>query len=211
MNKLLSILSKYNEFRVDFSCVIDKSFRISNYDPNIYRSGIKVDTGAAGTLIPLKTLGYTDIEILQLIDSVIKTDKSRLSVVRGVETNNTLHNSQIRSASDSFIKSFKGLAINMQINDFTINGINLGNIEARVTTQTTGNILLGMDIMKDWDIHIGKDINTHETLFLACPYNSINDEYLTALENHFGIGTIVNSALVRKSKIWILYLKCKNY
>ena len=194
-------LSKRKEFRTDFACKIAKVEMESIFNIGNNRSGIKIDTGAQGTLVPLRTLGWTDTQINKLIETTYKNNINAFSVVRGVESNNTKTITELQNMTLEEIKKYKGIAIQMKTEFIKIGSFIFNNVNARVTTQTTGNILLGMDIMKDWDIHIGKDINTHETLFLACPYNSINDEYLTALENHFGIGTIVNSALVRKSKI----------
>ena len=60
--------------------------------------------------------------------------------------------------------------------------------------------LIGMSIMKDWDIHIGKD-RDNKTVFLGCPRKYINDEYILELERTFGIGSIINSTIVRKEGI----------
>ncbi len=52
------------------------------------------------------------------------------------------------------------------------------------------NILIGMDILKEWDIHIGT-IDTGETIFLGCPKGQINDEYLQELEKTFQVQFII--------------------
>ena len=44
-----------------------------------------------------------------------------------------------------------------------------------------------MDILKNWDIHIGKSKITEECMFIACPYDMLNDEYFRTLNEHFGI------------------------
>ncbi|MCM1097686.1 MAG: hypothetical protein NC427_06430 [Ruminococcus flavefaciens] len=44
-----------------------------------------------------------------------------------------------------------------------------------------------MDILKDWDIHIGVSKVTGESLFLACPMENKYREYIDALGRHFGI------------------------
>lgn len=49
-----------------------------------------------------------------------------------------------------------------------------------------GNILIGMDILKDWDIHIGVSKETGKSLFLACPVENKCKEYVDALKLHFG-------------------------
>ena len=50
-----------------------------------------------------------------------------------------------------------------------------------------GNILIGMDILQYWDIHMGTSRITGKKLFLACPEENIYVEYLNALEENLGI------------------------
>ena len=58
--------------------------------------------------------------------------------------------------------------------------------EVKVSYDRTGNILIGMDILKDWDIHMGT-VTTGETIFLACPKERLNNEYFEQLDKLFGI------------------------
>ena len=57
----------------------------------------------------------------------------------------------------------------------------------KVSYDRTGNILIGMDVLSQMDIHIGKSKVLGKTVFLACPYTAINREYLEALSQHFDI------------------------
>lgn len=61
-----------------------------------------------------------------------------------------------------------------------------------MTPHTTGNILLGMDIIRQMDNHIGTSKVTGDTVLLACPENAICDEYLLALKEHFGLENSCN-------------------
>lgn len=81
---------------------------------------------------------------------------------------------------------------------FIIAGFDMSNIDIGINYDRVSNILIGMDILSKMDIHIGKSKIQNEIIFLACPYDKINDDYLLALESHFGTGTAVNSALVRE-------------
>ena len=110
-----------------------------------------------------------------------------------------ISDSDLQSMTDDQIRKFQGLAIRLKADYLKIGEYEIFDKEIRVTTQTIGNILLGMDIMKDWDIHIGKDNKTNETIFLACPINKINQDYLLALEEHFGLGARVSAAIVNNS------------
>lgn len=57
----------------------------------------------------------------------------------------------------------------------------------KVSYDRTGNILIGMDILSQMDIHIGKSRILGKTVFLACPYDSMNLDYLRTLYEHFDI------------------------
>lgn len=57
----------------------------------------------------------------------------------------------------------------------------------KVSYGRTGNILIGMDVLSQMDIHIGKSKILEKTVFIACPYDSLNQEYLEALNQHFDI------------------------
>lgn len=190
-----SELSPRNEFRADFECQFNniKSYSLAGRA----RSGIKIDTGACGTLIPLKTLGWTTKQIDNLIEHYYYSNKRVFSSVRGVESTNKETLSEVQSMNLNDLKNYNGLAIRIKVDYIKVGSFRFNNIELRVTTRTDGNILLGMDIMKDWDIHIGKDVNTEEILFIACPYNKINNDYLLTIDRHFNIGSSINSAILR--------------
>ena len=53
-----------------------------------------------------------------------------------------------------------------------------------------------MQFMKNWDMHIGRNQQC-ETVLLACPLNKINPEYIEALENEFGLTSLIDSNRVR--------------
>ena len=87
-----------------------------------------------------------------------------------------------------------------RISDFEIDGVPINTKYIHVNYDRKSNILIGMDILKDWDIHMGKVIipnlkETGKTIFLACPLDGINQEYLLELERLFKIGTAINSVL----------------
>ena len=81
------------------------------------------------------------------------------------------------------------------ISEFKIDGVSINTSKIYLNYNRNGNILIGMDIMKDWDIHIGTT-PTGETLFLACPQDQLNDEYFRELNRIFGIGDSIITAEV---------------
>lgn len=95
----------------------------------------------------------------------------------------------------------KHLKFKEKFDNVEINGLNIGTYSVSVSYDTLDIALIGMDFLKDWDIHIGTVNNenlpeNNQTIFLACPKDSINTEYLLELERLFGIGTTINSALI---------------
>ena len=81
------------------------------------------------------------------------------------------------------------MAISVLADKIEVGGLKFIDIPVRVTPYTTGNILLGMDVIKTMDSHIGTSRITGETTLLACPEEAISNDYLLALERHFGLIT----------------------
>lgn len=161
----------------------------------------KIDTGCMQTSIPMKKLliGNEDTKnqkSLKLkqhdIDNRVEYNRSY-----GVSDTNTTRKHDEYLISTGNIIDCTSIKFKHKADIFEISNFDLGTPIIGVNYDRTGNILIGMDIMKDWDIHIGKDVNTEETLFIACPYNKINNDYLLALERHFNVGSSINSAILR--------------
>lgn len=89
----------------------------------------------------------------------------------------------------------KSISFTHKVEDFWlfIDNVPITKDAVRVNYDGVGNVLIGMDVMKDWDIHIGTT-STGETLFLACPQDQLNDEYFRELNRIFGIGDSVITA-----------------
>lgn len=185
-NYIAAELSRKREFRVDFACNICNIETDFTYRKESIKSGIKIDTGAQRTLIPLKTLGWSDIAITTLIETAYSLDKNSFSIVRGVESNNNLTTAELHDMSLDDLKRYKGLAVKVRASYIKIGSILVNNIDVKVTTQTTGSVLLGMDVLKNWDIHVGRDRNSDNILLLACPLDNINKDYLNEIHNSFG-------------------------
>lgn len=184
-NYIKSVMNHKNEFR------IDAYFKL--FGTLIKVDDLKIDTGCGKSVFPFKRLGvFSDEEAGRYkYEDVLNNTPYILSYV--VETGGHRH-SRPQTIEEKLECTAMGFC--KEIKEFTVCGMELGNIEIRINYDRKGNLLLGMDILKTWDIHIGK-IKSGETILLACPYNQINDEYLLELERTFKLGTIVSSANVR--------------
>lgn len=183
-NYIKSIMNNKNEFRVESEFVL--------FNTKIKTNMLKIDTGCGLTTFPLRKVGtFTLEEINEFKLSDIENSVPYI-LSYGVETGGRKHDIP-QSTQDKMNCSAMGFL--KEIHNFSICGVNIKDRKVRVNYDRTGNLLLGMDILKDWDIHIGT-IDTGETIFLGCPKDQINDEYLQELENTFGIASIINESLI---------------
>jgi hypothetical protein len=158
----------------------------------------KIDTGCMKTCIPIKRLNVSDSMALKLKKEAInsKIPYNRTYGVSDTQANkekDTLLIQQGRLAECTSLRFIQ------QAEEFEIAGYNFGCMDIGINYDRTGNILIGMDILSQMDIHIGKSKITHETVLIACPYNNINSEYLSALEQHFALGTNIQEVIEHKS------------
>lgn len=79
--------------------------------------------------------------------------------------------------------------ITFQHGNFEIDfgGVCINKDYVKVSYDRTGNILIGMDVLSKMDMHIGKSKILEKTVFIACLYDSMNQEYLEDLNRHFDI------------------------
>lgn len=80
--------------------------------------------------------------------------------------------------------------VNMRIKnignfEIDFGGVCINKDYVKVSYDRTGNILIGMDILSQMDIHIGKSKILGKTVFIACPYENMSHEYQEALSQHF--------------------------
>lgn len=176
---------KRGEFRVDFSGVIVGA-SIEN--------SIKIDTGAMRSLFPLKTLNYidyADIEVDELTDEIrdsfYKLIKLQFldagytySFLRGIE--------RYKSEIGKPLRERRDLVFYDSVFKINLGGYSVGRLSnVAISCDTDGNCLLGMDVLKDFDFHIGTSRVTGKCTFIGCLRDSISSEYLNALDEHFGL------------------------
>ena len=174
-NFIRSTLNSKNEFRVNAEFIL--------FNAKIMINHLKIDTGCGFTTFPLKTLGAFTLEEIKTFKLNDIRNNVRYTLSYGVETGGRKHTIPI-TEQDKMKCSAMGFF--KEIHGFCINGVVIKDRPIRINYDRTGNILLGMDILRDWDIHIGT-IDTGETIFLGCPKDQINEGYLHALENTFHI------------------------
>lgn len=190
-NYIKIILDNHNEFRTTADFVLE----LSNGNLESFDNNVKIDTGAPKSLLPIKTLDYyTDTELCELKRYDL-THNIKRTISRGIETDRN-EKVQLRDINEAMV--YKKVSFEHYVNNFYLDKIHIGNRKIRVNYDLNGNILIGMDILNDFDIHISKSIITGKTTMLACPLNQINDSYIQALVSEFGIGEEIKNSLIRK-------------
>lgn len=189
MNKYIKItLSNRNEFRcrgyVEFggNKLADLNFKIDTGCPysTILLSRTPLDRDK---ILEYKAQAYSNPNIEKVISFGVNDTKETKERDRFI----------FKSGEYDLLNSVTCI---QDVKNFTIEGCNIGDLKVKISYTRTGNILIGMDILSKLDIHIGKT-SEGETIFLACPLDRINDEYLLEVERLFNTGSNIQSAQIR--------------
>lgn len=172
-------LDKHNEFKVDIT------ISIPHLSSGLFNTVAKIDTGCAYSSIPIKRLGFDNEDCFNFkIKDCSNNDVKKCTSfgVNDSESKRREDSARIRNAdylglnSVSFVHSYSNLILNDCI---------IGDGDVRLNYDRVGNILIGMDILKQLDFHIGRDNQTGKTLLLACPLDNINDSYINEMRYCF--------------------------
>ena len=185
---ILLKMSHKNEIRADVDMEISSLGLFGLKDINV-----KIDTGCPFTSLPIKKLGVSTKKALDWKQRDIKNDNIKKQISFGVndtDEQKERYKTMLRQGEYEKLPAVTFLHNGLTMN---FNGVKIHSPNVKVSYDRTGNILVGMDILKDWDIHIGT-VNTGETVFLACPKDQLNDEYFRELNRLFGIGDSIITA-----------------
>ncbi|MCM1089833.1 MAG: hypothetical protein NC413_03260 [Muribaculum sp.] len=183
MNKYIAIEMSPTRVRIGGSFMTTASFKLDNIQAPFSNVLVKIDTGCSISTIPLARFqalkGFCDSLKAADIEGNVHYEISY-----GVETGGEKHK---RPDTDAEKMSCSAMKFQHTICNFQIAGMSVKNDVIYVNYNRKGNILIGMDILQYWDIHMGTSRITGKKLLLACPEDSICLEYRNALEENFGI------------------------
>ena len=175
-------LTHKNEFRAK------AQFRLFGID--YYDVDVKIDVGCPKTTILTRKIGISETKSQLMKEKALFDESVKKSPSFGVNDTESFRRQVKANFKKGIYADVNAISFQYDIHDLFICGMNVNHDKVKVNFDRTGNILIGMDILKNWDIHIGT-IETGETIFLACPKDQINDEYLLELEKLFRIGTSI--------------------
>jgi len=176
------VMNGKNEFRTTASLTF-KGIEYSKVD-------VKIDTGCGYSSFPAKRLGISDFDAY----SMKRIDSNDDSIVKGISFG--VNDTALKRKEDK--KKFRsGLYMDLtsitykhSIIDFAIDEYEISDCDVRISYDRTGNILIGMDILKKLDTHIGT-IETGETVLLACKKDNLSNEYRKELNSLFDVREMV--------------------
>lgn len=178
MNKYIKIAKTPTSVGIGGTFSALASFKLDNINFYFNNVNVKIDTGCSISTITLKPLNVSKTMLKNLkSNDILNGNKYMLSY--GVETGGTPHSKPVTYDDKMQCTAMK---FEHAITNFELDGMMLSHDKIYVNYDRSGNILIGMDILENWDIHIGKD-DTGETIFLACPLDQINDDYLRELKS----------------------------
>lgn len=180
MSKYIKIVMKPTVNNVGGSFTTLASFRLDNIGIPFHNIPVKIDTGCSVSVIPLAKFRMPQFMLNKMKYNDIKSGTDYLESY-GVETGGIRHRSPKTNKEKMECTALK---FKHAILDFEIDGVPILHDHMYVNYDRKSNILIGMDILKNWDIHIGTT-GIGETIFLACPKDQMNNAYLQELQNTF--------------------------
>ena len=177
MNKYLLVEMHKNSFSIFSSgTILDKNFNNTRF---------KIDTGCSYSTIPIrKLLVFNKDKLKELKKSDIINNVSSMETY-GVESGGLAHKKPetFEEKMDCPALKFKHTISNFELGDYK-----LPDLDIFVNYDRHGNILIGMDILSMFDIHIGTSLITGKETFIAVLKSQEDkSEYNDALYKHFNI------------------------
>ena len=159
------------------------SFKLDNIPPGFNDVEVKIDTGCSISTIPL-----AGFRMLRLFCDKLKRDDIRKGVPYqlsyGVESAGMKHKTPVTEQD-----KMECTAIKFQhgISDFTLDGVPVSSDSIFVNYDRRGNILIGMDVLSGWDIHMGISKDNGRNVLIGCPIDNMTADYYDALKRHFDL------------------------
>lgn len=193
---LYSVLGKthVNSYTVNLSITLPFHFNKQ------FNAPAKIDTGCAYTNFSYKALENKGVALNKLDkDELIELEnKAKQYKKQAIDADLATKTSFGVNDSIEYINLQKELYRNKNYLDCTaisfihpIKSIYLGGYEVpveeiKISYDRPKSILIGMDILKNFDIHTGISKVNGENVLIGCLRDNITPEYLTTLEEHFG-------------------------
>ncbi|MBQ9438488.1 MAG: hypothetical protein IJU50_09150 [Lachnospiraceae bacterium] len=176
------ILTAKNEFRAEAAFQINGMF----FD----KVNVKIDTGCPRTSMPMLKLGLSDFEAYKLKAQDCGDKSIAKSISFGVNDSKQKKEEDKKKFKAKRYMELGSISFRHTAKNFVLDDLDMGDIDVLVSYDRVGNILIGMDILKNLEIHIGT-LQTGETVLLACQKGDLSDEYRERLNQLFDVRRLV--------------------
>ena len=160
----------------------EADFLLDNFKAPFCGIEVKIDTGCSISTIPLRRLKVSDA-LCRILKGADIAAGIPYYLSYGVESGGLKHAVPVTDGQKMDCPAMK---FEHGISDFTIGGVPVSCGSICLNYDRKGNILIGMDILREWDIHMGISKVTGKNLFLACPSGYMCRDYRDALKLNFG-------------------------
>ena len=149
-----------------------------------YRIPCIIDTGCARSTISLRFL-LPESEVMKKKRQEIEK-QTPYSFSYGVNDTEETRGQDAKITDIEELLASKRIVFQHRFTTFSIGTLHLGERVVRVSYDRTSPILIGMDILKELDIHMGSN-REGQHLLLACHKGSLSNAYRQALNYYFGV------------------------
>lgn len=159
------------------------SFKLDNIPSSFNDVTVKIDTGCSISTIPLA--GFRVLRFF--CDRLKKEDINKgipYQLSYGVESAGMKHKRPVTVQEKIDCTAMK---FQHGIKNFSIDGVMINCNSIFVNYDRRGNILIGMDILSKWDIHMGISKDNGKNIFIGCPLDNMSADYFDALNRHFDL------------------------
>lgn len=182
-NKYIKIEMQPTACGIGGSFSTEARFSLDNFRAPFYDVEVKIDTGCSISTIPLKRLNVSDA-LCKTLKKIDISNNVSYYLSYGVESGGMKHTVPVTDREKMECSAMK---FEHKVSKFILGGMEIPCKKLCLNYDRKGNILIGMDILKTLDIHMGVSRITGKNLLLACPLGRRERQYLKELERHFGI------------------------
>lgn len=158
-------------------------FTLDNFRSPFLDIEVKIDTGCSISTIPLQRLKVSNT-LCKVLKRVDICNHVPYYLSYGVESGGLKHK---RPITEDEKMNCSAMKFAHKVSNLTIAGVQISCDNIYLNYDRKGNILIGMDILREWDIHMGISKITGKNLFLACSKENLCPEYQKALMRHFDL------------------------
>ena len=183
MNYLYALIDK--EAKSRYSVVVTSD--LSGFDNKRVSFNAVLDTGCQRTKLSALLTGWSDVG--SYLEKDIRNYRDgKLKPVPSYGVSDDRQGLDMDNLSDKDLRSNKIICYPHKLSSFSINGYSLeGMFDCKVSYLHTSDSLIGMNILRKLEIHMGYSHKAKTNVLIACQRRRLNRDFFIALHSHFGL------------------------